>query len=555
MRPPVKIGVTIASSAVSSNLTDFPVLVQLGDLSSKFWAKVKDDGGDIRVKNSSDVIIPHDLVAIDKANKRGILFLKTSLSSSANTTIYITCGDPSLSELSASDTNGRNAVWSDYHRVYVFNENLDRTGNGSAMTLPHSFSSFMKYSKGTDLDFHQGVAWDGTYYYMVDTDELVKYDVNWNEIARNSTPLASTGIAGVNHCGDPEVVNGLLYVPVEEYPNSPYDNQHIGVFNATTLAFVTSYDISAQGREISGFAYNTADGYLYVTDYTIGSSVMKYTLTGQYIGTLSLTSTRSAIQGMTFWNGYIYIQDDGDDTTHKYQTDGTYVGKVYTSYYGGNWEGITHNDTGILCLVDQTGGVGGVYELRPAEEVYYGSLGFNGAGSAYASCSQFTSWTMGCSAVMSDISTAAHHGTLMYGPSGADATQDAGKTGIIYRINTDIHWGFWNQSNGWLMQSGTVPATDQLYRLAATQNGTTSRKLYVDGVEYIKSESLSQRPTGADSHLWIGGSRRASNNEPFRGAINYVYLRNGVLSAAWLAAEASNWNNPSAFYSSAVVEG
>jgi hypothetical protein len=41
--------------------------------------------------------------------------------------------------------------------------------------------------------------------------------------------------------------------------------------------------------------------------------------------------------------------------------------------------------------------------------------------------------------------------------------------------------------------------------------------------------------------------------EMFRGAINLVYLRNGILSAEWLAAEAANWLDPGAFYS--VAEG
>lgn len=553
-RYPVRIKLTIPTGEVAANLTDFVTMIRLGDFPSKFWAKVKDDGGDIRVYNSSSTLIPHDIVGINKAIKDGAVFFKASLSTSSDNIFYITCGDSSLGALAVDNANGRNNVWSDYTSVFI-GSTTNRVGDGNDLTLPNTLGSFMKYQKGTDLDFHQGVAWDGTYYYCVDTDEIVKYDSSWNEITRNATPLADTGIAGVNHCGDPEVVGSYLYIPIEEYPNTPYDNQHIGVFDTSTLDFITSYDISAQAREISGFGYNSSDGYLYVTDYTNGASVMRYTLGGVYVDTVNLSSSRSAVQGVTFWDGYMWITDDSDDTLHKYQVDGTYVGKVFTSFYGGSWEGISHNDNGLLVLVDAAAGVGGVYELRPAEDIYFGFQGFNGGGSAYAATTKHTSWTMGCSAVMSDLSSStSHHGTLMYGPSGDGATQDTNKTGIIYRTNTSINWGFWNSTDSWLMSGASAPAIDTIYRLACTHATTSERKFYVNGTATTDT-TVVQKPTGADCYLSIGSSRQNSTAEPFRGAIGLVYLRSGVLSADWLSAEASNWGNPSAFYTISIVEG
>ena len=58
--------------------------------------------------------------------------------------------------------------------------------------------------------------------------------------------------------------------------------------------------------------------------------------------------------------------------------------------------------------------------------------------------------------------------------------------------------------------------------------------------------SPAQRPTAGDT-LFCGASR-STGNEPFRGAMNFVYLRNGVLSANWLAAEADNCIDPASFY-------
>ena len=137
-------------------------------------------------------------------------------------------------------------------------------------------------------------------------------------------------------------------------------------------------------------------------------------------------------------------------------------------------------------------------------------------------------------------------GVIGYGvANGAGgAAEDAAKTATILRTNTSINWGLWNSSDSWLMGGGS--ASNQPYRLAATHDGTPSRKLYVDGVEVVDN-TVAQRPTSG-AMLFIGASR-ASAAETFRGAINLVYLRNGILSADWLAAEADNWLDPGSFYS------
>ena len=148
------------------------------------------------------------------------------------------------------------------------------------------------------------------------------------------------------------MVNGLLYIPIEVYPNTPFDDQHIGVYNAATLNFVTSYNISAQGHEAASFAYNPADGYLYVASFEDGTKLWKYTLTGTYIGSIDLSTTIANIQGITFWNGYLWVNARVLVHTHKFQTNGTYIGRVFTSLFGGAWEGLGHNDTGLLALND-----------------------------------------------------------------------------------------------------------------------------------------------------------------------------------------------------------
>jgi hypothetical protein len=128
--------VTIPASSVGSTLTDFPVYVDLSTLPDAFWEHVAfADGRDLRVTDEADVDLPFDLVAIDRNARTGALFVKTTLSDSVDTTVRLHYGDATLSAVAAGAPNGRDAVWSDYHRVFFFSSSdgyADHAGNGSA---------------------------------------------------------------------------------------------------------------------------------------------------------------------------------------------------------------------------------------------------------------------------------------------------------------------------------------------------------------------------------------------------------------------------------------
>jgi len=144
--------VTIASSEVSSTLTDFPVYVDLSDFPAAFFTNVQSDGGDIRVTESDGTTrCATELVAIDTGASTGELhFLASSISSSSDTTFRIYYdGGGSLSQPGAATTYGRNAVWSNYDLVAHYNEDpsgtapqmVDSTGTGNDGTSAGSMTS------------------------------------------------------------------------------------------------------------------------------------------------------------------------------------------------------------------------------------------------------------------------------------------------------------------------------------------------------------------------------------------------------------------------------
>jgi hypothetical protein len=545
--------ITVPSGTVASSLTDFPVRLDLVDLPSGFWSSVTSDGRDIRITLADLVTeVPIDLVWIDKHHKSGLLYFKApSVASGSNTVFKLSCGNSGLSAPAVGDANGRNAVWSGYHRVFMPSFLTDRTGSGNDLTLVNTPRTFGVTTIGAEIGVHQGVTWDGTYYYVVDTDELVKFDRSWNEIARNTGPLAATGISGVNHCGDPVVVNGELYVPIEDYfGGAPWTNQHICVFSISTLAFVRSYDVSAQGREMSGLAYNPADGYLYATDFTDGSSLLKYSLTGTYIGSLALGGTLANVQGATFFRDKLYVSVAGSSSGYstagavmEYQTDGTQIGTAWAPAVLAAAQGICAGPTGLSVLWELSTPTQKVYSLEP------GWISTNGNNNRYAkglNLSKFTQWTMGVASSYHDLASG-NQALLSYSE---DSGTDSLRATLAYRETGAAH-GLWNSSDSWLMDgsaSPTPPALTQ-WRVATSQNGTTDRKLYRNGALVGTDTTVAQRPGGVGSGAFFIGAEDTTVSEEFDGCLGLCYLRSGVLTADWLAAEDKSWRTPTTFYS------
>jgi len=128
--------VTIDSSLVSADLSDFVVYIDLSDLPASFWDVVANGGGDIRVyKSDGTTELAREVVSCDTATDTGELHVKYAgtLSSSLDTEIQIHA-DGSSSDYAVTATYGRNNVWSAYEMVYHMDGTTDSTGNGHSLT-------------------------------------------------------------------------------------------------------------------------------------------------------------------------------------------------------------------------------------------------------------------------------------------------------------------------------------------------------------------------------------------------------------------------------------
>lgn len=555
--PEYRIAITIPDASISATLTSFPVYLDLSTLPSDFWTHLEhDDGGDIRIKNGDGSGVPFDLFQIARAQQSGHLFFKKTLTNGGDTVVYIHYGDASLDLLPATDTYGRNAVWSDYHRVHLFGGGfVDRTGSGSDLTptaVASSPDQFSNTATSGDLGVHQGVAWDGTHYYVTDNNSIKKYTSAWSLAASNTDPCgdvdAATGDA-VDHCGDPCVVDGVLYVPIEVYVNiSTWSLMKIARFNASDLSFIGADSIAAQAHEASSICYRPSDDNLYVASYADGSKLWKYARSDRsYQGTLTLSPSVPNIQGVTFWRNAFWLNSDNAsyDCTVRVTAAGTVQGRVW-GITGGNYEGIDFNDAGLLILHDTTGSANGVVrELRPLNIAAGGGADLPGTSAGYLQSlsTRYSTWTIGIS--VSFDSLAANAAMASYGYSGS--ASNTYRATLAYR-HSSTQFGLWNQADSWLNDSLSSPSTGTTYRLHATHSGTTDRKFYRNGGNQQTDSGVTEKPDALANRVLLG-AEDGDLGEMMDGKVGFYYLRASELSADWIAAEYANLADPGSFYS------
>lgn len=130
-----RIKIAVLASQVNSNLTNFPVYVDLSTLPTSFFSTVRSDGGDIRITKADGVTqVPREVVDIDTGAETGELHFKAdgTLSASIDTEFYIYYGNSGASDYATNGTYGAEKVWdSNFVLVSHAGGGTDSTSNGN----------------------------------------------------------------------------------------------------------------------------------------------------------------------------------------------------------------------------------------------------------------------------------------------------------------------------------------------------------------------------------------------------------------------------------------
>ena len=542
--------VTVPTGTVSSNLTDFPLMIDLSLMPPAFWTSVRNDGGNVRVYAADGVtMIPHDLSYIQKDRQLGRLFAKTTLLTASDNLITVKLISLSELELAIGDTNGRNAVWADYEVVIVYPETVNRTGNVyTRVTNEVAFSEW----KRTDYFVmtgspHQGLAVDASNNIVtIDTNYLRRSTVAAPNIvlASNANPvaaaIAATGNTFLNHCSAGCIIAGEFWVPINEYPiTGGVKKEFLCVFNLSTLALDRHYDVSSVNRHISAISPDADRGTIWATDFLNGASLIQFNTSGTLLGTVALSATIVELQGLAFVEGSIFLAADATDITKVSKTGviDVAIGNEFQNPQTGGSEGISYSG-GKLYHMD-TGGDMTVLEKVDAL-ADWGRLHYN---VHYETYPRSTSWSMGASIYWADTTGDMQQGFLSMS-NGASSSQRAT---AAYRTSSN-RLSLWNSTDGWL-ESDIDLAYKDTFRLAVKHDGTTQRKLFYNGILKATDNAVSARPsgTGTDMSFVVNASDVAAG-EDGEGLYQFVWARSDYVSDDWMIADGENNLTPNTFY-------
>ena len=182
-----------------------------------------------------------------------------------------------------------------------------------------------------EVNGRQGIAVEGDYYYVSGSTTLAKYDRDFNLVAVNDDPFKGYELE-VNHIGDIDVYNNEIYVGAELFIDGVGKNIQVAVYDADTLTLkrVFPFDPSTGQQECSGIAVDYDHGIVYMTswvdDYSSAYLYMYDLDDGSYTGKVHLFPRPEWLQGIAYYDNYLYLTcDDGDaddnEADHLYRVN------------------------------------------------------------------------------------------------------------------------------------------------------------------------------------------------------------------------------------------
>jgi hypothetical protein len=128
---------------------------------------------------------------------------------------------------------------------------------------------------------------------------------------------------GYNHLGDCQYSNGLLYFPLEE---PTYTNPAIFVYKltATSIEFVTYKSHNTQ-QHMPWVAMDPDTHLLYSSNYDNVTTLQVYNEDLNYVTDLAIDAVLEKVQGGAFYEGFLYLGVNGQDTVYSVDTQTGHV--------------------------------------------------------------------------------------------------------------------------------------------------------------------------------------------------------------------------------------
>jgi len=544
---------TIDSSKVSGDQTDYIVYVDLSDLpATEFWDTVANGGGDIRCyKSDGTTELAREVVSCDTSTETGELHVKYSgtLSSSVDTEIQIHA-DGTSSDYAVTATYGRNNVWSDYELVLHMRESsgspADSTGNHSPSYGGNlaTYSSSLPMGGGQDLD---GSADEITIATPVHTGAQspisIQMWVNLNLSQNHSLYVDQPSYSSTGHTANYLSVNtdgslqfdhwlnsgGLLSSGAGDLSTNTNHLVHlekVGTGSNQTHFYVDGSNVGT-GTHSEVYAGSTPtitrigtrtnlSSYLNSTDGLLGSFRLRHTTLSSDWITTEYNNQNSA---STFYAAVPIVDDVANSSLATWELEEA--------------SGTRVDSHGTLDLTDTntvgqgTGKQGSCADFTRANTEYL----YNASSSTVEPGSQ--DWSMGMWVNFDTLAASTLH-VLISGWALAAASRSFT---CRYSVNnTQIEFQIRNGSNVDQYNFSWTPTVDTWYYIGLTWEASAAEaKFYVNGTQTGGTQSGTYTSSNTGSSSFALGAA-STGGDPFDGLLDEVSVWKRVLSPGEISA-------------------
>jgi hypothetical protein len=544
--------VTIPEGRVAADVS-IPVRIDGQTLPVAWWAFVAAGGANIRA-SVGGAYVPIDVSYCNIGVQEATIWVRATVRATTPTVIVLTC-TTATTAAPARHPSGMNAVWAGYSRVFTGDSTTDRTGSGAALTVSGRQAYNIVGRSPNLVGTHQGVAYDPLtdLYFAIDSTVITQFDSRYAATGP-TLQLASLGIATANHFGQGVCLDGVLYVPVEFY-NGPtvFNTQRLVALDCRTFAVRWVVDISAQGHEAAAVAYCPDDGLLYIASYADGTKLWRYTLSGTYVSSVTLSATLTSIQGLVYHAGKLYAAIEQPITGIKeinITTGAITAGWAFDLVTEAAPEGVTPTPAGIGLLHDSGFGSFLLHLSANGKRVFEGDLVATTAAAVGTVVPKYSTtalpslaaqtWTM--ISMFRNVHTRRNQAVASISASG-DAT-NAPRMTLAVRSTQKI--ACWDASNGWL-DSNVTAALESTHVMQVAYSPTT-RKVCANGT-IVTGAVTSPRPISGNTPELRLMYESDTAGETAAGECAVVALVAGsVLTDATMQAIDAAWRNPASFY-------
>jgi len=102
-----------------------------------------------------------------------------------------------------------------------------------------------------DINAHDAYVTDGLYHYGIDNARILKYDLDWNLVLSNDSPMLGLN---VDEFAEAEYYNGVIYIGAKLKGSSCTDDTNFSyvLYDANTLNFIEQHQFYPNPEPISG---------------------------------------------------------------------------------------------------------------------------------------------------------------------------------------------------------------------------------------------------------------------------------------------------------------